>query len=241
MLRLFVTILLALSFPATAIELVIGGVYCVKDESGFQLLKIVEIVRDKIHMRYYEQPKECPTEVSDAQLAQSIPTLPIPREFTEKHTLLLVGIRPITAEEQQDVAELKRMMRPVNEDPPKVDIARSRRLERVPNPGLGPLWVDPTTIQRSGSEVRFVYVTSHGHGNETAEEYLKTKSSAIDARIDCKERKWATGRQEVYSGPETSGPIEFVRPAHSWDRWEPLDRGVAYRGGMLPFADYFCR
>lgn len=222
-------------------DLVPGGVYCVTDAEGAHLLKVIEFEGAKVHMRMYPQPPSCPhaNELTEAPIAKSIPTLPMPREWLAKQKLILVAIRQITDEELAELQEIKRVLRPPRKE--QVQIIHTRPLQRVHAGRHPPLFVDASTIERFGAEVRFVYVFSHTAGNETADEYRQSRSSAIEARIRCSDMTIATGSTQIYSGPEATGTIEETRPAHSLDRWNPVKPRGSSGGTAEYLAGHLCR
>ena len=85
--------------------------------------------------------------------------------------------------------------------------AAERPLVRVSAPNHDPLFIDTSSIRRSGSKVTFNYVLdvlAVAEGRVTPGGW---KSNEIEATVDCVQNTFSTGRLIAYAGPRATGAV----------------------------------
>lgn len=85
--------------------------------------------------------------------------------------------------------------------------ALERPLARVEAPGHDPLYVDTSSIRRSGTKVSFSYVLDVSAAAEGRTAQGGWKSNELEATIDCAQRSFTSGRLTAYAGPKASGAV----------------------------------
>lgn len=85
--------------------------------------------------------------------------------------------------------------------------AAERQLTRINAPDHDPLFVDASSISRSGKTVRFNYVLDVLAAAERRSPSPGWKSNEIEATIDCPKNTVSYGRVTAYAGPRASGDV----------------------------------
>ena len=115
--------------------------------------------------------------------------------------------------------------------------AAERDLAPVSAPGHDPLYVDKSSVRRSGDRVSFNYVLdvlAVAEGRSTPGGW---KSNEIEATIDCSARTFVSGRITAYAGPRaTGGTVGGYVPAPA----EQVTEKIAPKSTFAYLAEFVC-
>ncbi|MEO5693313.1 MAG: hypothetical protein ABIQ72_09335 [Usitatibacter sp.] len=122
---LIVFIFSALIAQAHAAPMKPGELYCMHspEDASFYVFKIVAVEGGEIFARQHNPVSACPRSLDEHYLSESIQVLPLLKEVVANSNPQLVGYRVVTAAELDDVVELKKSLKGLE------DIARSGKLK----------------------------------------------------------------------------------------------------------------